>query len=521
MKSNIKFSIFGLLLLASACNLIDEKVYSFKSEGNFYQSDADVQLALNGAYDVFQNHGYFRYQYPQITMYLSPGIGGKGLDANPKHRELIAYEHNSTNNEIGNMWTEMYKQINACNDILEHLEDNTMVSENFGKTAKGEALFIRALDYFNLVRLFGAVPLRTKVVKNFDEVHVARTPVDEVYTQIIADLEMAYSLLPLEQADKGRATSGAAAALLAKIYLTRAGNTDGSPYWQNAKDWAEVVINSGVYQLEPDAANLWAIGAKNTDESIFEIQFVNGGEGNGTALPKLTQPSNSGTTALGTGWGTIRIEKLTYDDFVGKYPGDYRLDAYILDSAYTKTDGGVTKIYPKVSNANQGWTYINKYKDPDALENAEHGSNFIFLRYADVLLMFAEAENEINGPTAAAYDAVNQVLTRARNADGVPRNQPANWQQTLTKEEFRQAVLNERKFELIGEVHLWYDTIRKGVDYFLNELNRHNNNPNLTEFDITYNRGDDFYRTKVLQPLPQDEISTNQAIGVEDQNPGY
>lgn len=516
-----KSILFSCLILITSCNLIDEQVYSFKSDKDFYQSDADLELAINGAYDVFQNHSYFRYQYVQILSYLSPGIGGRGLNANPKHRELILYEHNSVNNEVTNIWREMYRQINACNDIIVNIEGNENLTEEYANIVKGEALFIRAFDYLNLVRFYGAVPLTTEPTIGVNDAYIPRTDVETIYDQIITDLETAYALLPLEQAEKGRATSGAAATLLAKAYITRAGNTDGSPYWQLAKDWAEVVINSGVYQLEADAGSLWEVGNENTNESIFEIQFINGTEGNGTALPKLTQPSKSGTTALGTGWGSIRIEKMTYDDFVGKYPNDYRLDAYIIDSSYTKTNGGNTNIYPKVDNENQGWTYINKYKDPDALDNAEHGSNFIVLRYADVLLMYAEAENEVNGATTDAYNAVNQVLARARQADGTPRAEPADWQPTLTKEEFRQAVLDERKFELIGEGHLWYDVIRKGEQYFLDYINRHNAHPTITEFDITYTRGDDFYRTKMLQPIPQAEISTNQAISQEDQNPGY
>lgn len=517
----IKTLLFSILILLASCNLIDEQVYSFKSDKNFYKSDADLELAINGAYDVFQNHSYFRYQYIQILSYLSPGIGGKGLNANPKHRELILYEHNSVNNEITNIWREIYLQINSCNDILANIADNENLTPEYADIVKGEALFIRAFDYLNLVRLYGAVPLRTTPTVGLEQINLPRTDVEVIYNQIIEDLETAYDLLPLEQADEGRATSGAAATLLAKTYITRAGNTDGSPYWQLAKDWAEVVINSGVYQLESDAGDLWELGNENTSESIFEIQFVNGTEGNGTALPKLTQPSKSGTTALGSGWASIRIEKMTYDDFAGKYPNDYRLDVYILDSSYVRTDGGTTKIYPWVSNVNQGWTYINKYKDPDAIDNAEHGSNFIALRYADVLLMYAEAENEINGPTTAAYEAVNQILARARQADGTPRLEPADWQPTLTKDEFRQAVLDERKFELIGEGHLWYDVIRKGEQYFLDYINRHNAHPTITEFDVTYTRGDDFYRTKILQPIPQAEISTNQAISAEDQNPGY
>mgnify|MGYP000126724053 CR=1 FL=1 len=386
----------------------------------------------------------------------------------------------------------------------------------------GEAKFLRALSYFNLVRLFGGVPLKTTPTIGYEDSQVPRNTVDAVYEQIIADLTAAHTLLPEVQAEKGRATNGAAAALLAKVYLTRAGNTDDSPYWQQSKDWAKKVIDSGLYQLEPIASDLFEVGAKNSVESIFEVQFANGGDGNGNALPKLTTPSRSGLAALGTGWGSVRLQKKIYDDFVTKYPNDYRINSYIIHSSYVKTDGSATKIYPLENNAqNNGWPFLNKYKDPDALNNAEHGANFMYLRYADVLLMYAEAENEINGPTNEAYNAIDELLARARNTPDSVSTSPANWQHTLSKEEFRQEVLNERQFELIGEVHFWYDLIRKGEQHFLDYLNAYNNHPTLSNFDVLYDLTDDHYKTRMLLPIPQEEITTNSAISSTDQNPGY
>jgi len=181
--------------------------------------------------------------------------------------------------------------------------------------------------------------------------------------------------------------------------------------------------------------------------------------------------------------------------------------------------GTSVNVYPTVNNTAQGWPYIKKYVDPAYVATLSN-RNFIYLRYADVLLMLAEAENEINGP-ANAYQYVNQVLLRARNSATPAAAVPADWS-GMTQDQFRDRILRERRYELIGECHLWHDVRRRGAAYLKAFFIEHNTHATFNPAaDKTYPTDDASVNKLLLIPIPEKEINTNTMMSPADQNPGY
>ncbi|NPA35361.1 MAG: RagB/SusD family nutrient uptake outer membrane protein [Chlorobi bacterium] len=517
---NIKYFILIILgattLFSCSDGFLKENVYDFKSNNNFFQTPDDADQAMIGTYKFLAD----MYRQSMIEM-LTQNSG-----AFNKHRlstVWISGTYTSATKEIYQTWQYAFQLINGCNDVIANVETMSSIDDSTRNIIIGEARFLRGWTYFVLVRMYLQLPIKLEPTRNVEDVMIPLSPSADIYEQvIIPDLEFAKENCPVRwsAANTGRATSGAAAAALAKVYLTLAGNEDGSEYWAKARDEAKWVMDNGGYSLVSDFGKLWETGVKNTEESIFEVQYMRG-VNTGSGYAKIFTPGKSGLAAKGGGWGRSRITQKNYDDFANAYPGDYRIEksTVTIDGLSGFIDIRKDKfipVYPtkKYNKKTQAWPYVGKWIDPEAPDNFAADNNFIVIRYADVLLIYAEAENEVNGPTAEAYDAVDMILERARNADGTPREQPANWERTLTKEEFRDKVWNERRFELLGELKLWFDLVRKGWDKFRQ----------FKEDDNAYGfkpvpHG--VYEKNMYYPIPSLEISANDAISVEDQNPGY
>jgi hypothetical protein len=511
---NIKIFILIVLtasLTLSSCSdgLLKEDVYDFKSNTNFYQTPEDADQAMIGTYKFLAD----LYRQSMIEMLTqNSGAFNKGKLNTP----WIAGSYSSATKEVFQTWQYAYRLINGCNDVIANVSLMENIDEPTKNAILGEARFLRGWSYFLLVRMYLQVPVKLEPTNGIDGVMIGLSPAADVYGEVIVpDLEFAKEHCPYTYpaSQTGRVTRGAAAAALAKVYLTMAGNEEGSEYWAKARDEAKWVMDSCSYSLVSDFGNLWELGVKNTSESIFEVQFLRGME-TGSGYAKIFNPSRSGWAAKGGGWGRSRCTQKNYDDFANAYPGDYRLEKSFTNE-YLK-NGKYTPVYPtkKYNKKNEAWPYVAKWKDPEAPDNFAAENNFIVLRYAEVLLILAEAENEVNGPSAAAYDAVDMILERARNADGTPREQPANWERTLSKEEFRDKVWDERRFELAAEMKLWFDLVRRGADKFISFKEADNDNGyKPVKHGI--------YEKNMYYPIPTLEISSNDAISVADQNPGY
>ena len=443
-----------LLLLAASfteCNKLNEKVYSQTTESVFFASQKDVTAALAGMYRSMQAccGGYEQAGTMMLNGTSDEGGGAGQWGSYPQ----LTFTANSTG-EIGDWWNHSYSAIAGANLITDNqakiFATDRSADTAFAKAAIGEAKLWRAINYFQLVQMFGGLPLRTTQAKRADQINIPRSTEAEVYTQIIQDLKDAEQDLPLTAAN-GIVTKWTASAYLAKVYLTQKD-------FPNALTKSTEVVSKGPYALATKFADVFDITKKNGLEDIFTIQYIRV-DGQGTRLGSLS------------GWGITSVDPSLYPKFSSS---DER----------RKT----TFVKPLDPTSSQG-----KWIDPAAVSGDGQGNNFIVYRYADLVLIKAESENEVNGPTPAAYTEINKIRSRA----GL-----ANLTAGLTKDQFRDAVMSERNLELALEEIRWFDLKRTGTL-----------KPTLIAVGRPWN---DRY---LLFPIPQSEIDASNGKIV--QNPGY
>jgi len=502
---NISKILIAIIISVTAflgCQL--EETPPFLAPENVFTTEEGANTALNGAYSTFTDHFLYGADFHHITNFTS-GFFTSGITADRSN--IAAMNPQASKKYVNNFWKQSYKAISRANDVIGNIE----VSENDGmNNILGQAYFLRAHLYFNLVRMYGEIPIRTKLVTT-ETIHVAKSPISDVYDLIIADAIKAKSLLATKDVQTvGRPSDLAANMILAKVYMTLAGNDNASDYWQKAYD--EAIVMHGQYSLVDSYAELWDTEstANNNSESIFEIQFS---EEAPSKLGRLFTPS---TAFAGKGWQRIKANPETIDMHMTKYPGDPRINLTYVTKYVHYDKGTDVKTHPEVSRTNfgKGFPFLYKFfmKDREALIDATN-FNYVHFRYADLLLMLAEIENEL-GQTATATTRVNEVLSRARNTGGTV--EPADWT-VLSQDDFRTAVMREYQYELIGEGQDWFNNRRRGYDYFKTNIIEVHNARNEKNFDIVYPDNDRI----MLMPIPSDEINSNQLIGPSDQNPGY
>lgn len=427
-----------------------------------------------------------------------------------------------------------FQGIGRCNLALEYIEKMEIgIDENFTPKMKnrllGELHFLRAYYYFRLVRVFAGVPLSLKVIRSSDEWGVPRASVDEVFTQILSDLSIAQKNLweksEYEDVDMGRATKGAAEAMLLKVNLYMA-----SPYWQtysltksptecftDAKAWGDSIITSGEYDLCPNYEDNFTLAGENGIESVFEIQYAevawgDYGEGFGFTAGSFTQIlMRSRNSAIGGGWGFDHPTQNLYDEFEAK-------DSIRRTVAILIPDTTIVSNYQQQSDeVYLGNTMLNNkygmYRDPKAVGggygkwslHASRGPlNNKQIRYADVLLMYAEACLGLSDAgTALTY--INKVRQRV-GLDDIATADDA-------------ALRHERRCELAMEGHRWFDLVRwKGVDG--TGLKAHMDAYKATETEDAQHHMQAFVENKhEIFPIPQEEIQLNPTE--MENNPGY
>jgi starch-binding outer membrane protein, SusD/RagB family len=446
-----------------------------------YQTPEDANRAVMGIYNRFD--GTYAQNMSRLTeLTTDNGISqedrlkgaGEGFV-----RELNDFSFSSENNFIANRWSDLYNGISRANLLLNRIESIEFPNNELKNQYIGESKFLRALMYFDLVRFYGGVPISLSVLDSIDEAYaLVRSPESEVYNAIVADLQDAINNLPTSynQSNLGRATEGAAKGLLAKVYLTM-----GSP--DLALPLLREIINSSQYRLMDGFNEVF--DNDNTPESLFEIQYTSSESAAGNPYPNWFLPTdaNAGPDVFGADWrgvgggfsGTVLATQDLYDTYE---ENDTRRD-YTIAEFFSNVDG-MTVLR------------VDKYKGAPASQ-LNSDDNLIILRYADVLLMLAEAINESNGgPTAEAYDAVDKVRTRA----GV-----GTWERTLNYESFKTKLLEERRKEFAFENHRWFDLKRFGKT-----------------IDILTEKGYNIQPHHLLFPLPQLEVELNPNL---EQNPGY
>lgn len=426
-----------------------------------YKTASDYNVAVIGCYAKLQSQVNF---YTECCEYRSDNLSLGAPTAGTQDRyDIDHFTEKPSNGILSSYWANFNNNVYRCNLLLDQI-DGANFAENLKKQYKGEAMFIRALNYFNMYRIWGGVPATKHVVSAAEALKVARYSDEQMFDLIAGDLKeiVDNNYLPetYSSADMGRATSGAAKALLGKVYLT-------FHKWTEAKDILSQLI--GKYQLVSPIAQVFNVDNKNNNEIIFAVHFNKEIEGEGHSywynLTNASDDTNQTSSLLNT------------------FPtGDTRKDLI----TYVQVEKTVR--------------LMNKFYDTKSPTFKTVGNDQILLRYADVLLMYAEALNEIQydaseGSLALKY--LNAVRQRAGISNLTVKQLP-------TQEKFRKGILVERQREFPYEGQRWFDLVRMGFAK-----------------SVMAENGVEIKDYQLLFPIPQQEIEKVGDKSILWQNPGY
>lgn len=473
INSKITYVFVFLFIVSCSEDLIELAPISEVSAGNFYNNEGDIEQAVIAAYAALQSSNMYKENFLYFMEGRSDNSYFEDITQTEKS-DFDFFRETASNSLLNDTWNTCYIGIQRCNIVLNRI-DGIAMDEDLKLIRKGEVKFIRALTYFNMVRMWGGVPVVLQEVDDpFGSYGDVRQPVNEVYEAIIDDLQDAASELPQNQTQDGRITKGAALTLLGKVYLTL-------EQWSDAVSTLNQVVGLG-YQILPNYSDVFDSENENNQELIFSIQFASGFDGEGSVFRRMHMPlgvsSLLGNVSAGAGFN-LPTEDL-YDAF---------------------TDGDLRRAVT-VPMVPDGRLYTNKFNAISSIPNDED-NNFIVLRYADVLLMLAEALNELGYvPAGDAFSYLNTIRIRA----GL---QELNSSNLSNQEEFRNAILLERRLELALENHRWFDLVRTGKAIEVMQAYEEDRGPLIIEAN-----------KHELYPIPQSQINIMNSPNFL-QNPGY
>ena len=423
MKKKFIYILFSAAILSSCGkDFTDLNPISQRNVGSFYKTSNDMVIATNAAYKALQMNGAYNQSYWIMNEMRSDNTDG-GADITGLGADLNAIdnfgENAATAELITNSYLDTYVGINRCNIVLSRI-DAVEMDATLKNRLKGEVLFLRSLFYYNLAVNFGRIPLVLKEISVDEGKSYPQTPAADVYKQLVTDLTLAETYLPLRYTgvDVGRATKGAAATLLGKIYLTMGDKAGAVAPLRRVKD-------TYCYTLVANYQNLWGIANKNNVESIFEVQYKGGGTNTGNAFTNAFSPLMIQTTGAYKNRPTAQME-----------------------AAYEAGDARKAASMNPINGPLNAGRFILKYGTTTAYNEGDADYNFVVLRYADALLMLAEALGE----GTEGYGLINQVRTRAKLTD-ISSTTPGTYADKL---------LQERRVELAFENHRWPDLLRFG-----------------------------------------------------------
>lgn len=485
------YSLIITVLVLTGCGegFLDRAPLDSINTSNYPQNEEDLVALVNGAYQPLQWPKLYNMRMWTSDIFAGNSVvGAAGGSDGIETQDLANFVTSTDNQGVLDIWRGPWPGILRCNNVLKVAADLD-IDQDIKERSMGEAYFLRAHYYFILVRFFGDVPLITEPQSPGDDLRVKREDKSLVYDQIIGDLQNAMEMLPERSSystiDIGRASKGAAAGMLAKVYLTL-GN------YQEVIPLCNLVETLG-YQLNADYADNFDPLNGNSIESLFEVQYNSDGgydfwsnENQASWTSTFMGPRGSGMVAGGWGWNQPTQE------FVDCYePGDLRKDVSILYDGCPDFEGEQYKGSYSFTGYN-----VRKFLVPKSVSASYDNSpvNFPVLRYADVLLMKAEALNETDDADVALAP-LNLVRQRAGLA-------PLSG---LNHEQCRAAIIKERRIELAFEGQRWFDLVRlDNGQYGLNFLHSIGKT-NASEKHL-------------LLPIPQKERDVNPNLA---QNPGY
>lgn len=518
-KSKVLLLILLIPFITQCLNL-DEIPFTDVSPDNFYKNEKDLEIALNSVYAGMQNlaqSANYNMRLEVMTEFNAPAYAKDDVE------KWNAWQNINDPDKTITIWTNGFDIINRANIVLGRGE-NIEMDQKIKERMYGEACFIRAWTNFHLMRIYGRLPIPDGYTEGLSNLNIPRKSLEETYEHIIADLEYADKNLPskkvyMEEKDKPniwRASKEAAQGLLAKVYLYRASMNDNRDDYQKCKDYCDLIIKSEAnFDLEENFENLWYwynLNCKFGKESIFEINYgKQSGEHN-----NLHVMFGINVTEVSLGCYMYRRMGPSIDHYLSYEKNDARLATFLTE--YTKSESGEkywfdpdnNGFYPNVPGK---WSTASpgniKYYDrtPESANLKLPSANIYVIRFADVLLMYAEAENQLNGPTADAYAKLNKVHTRANLI-------PLTIDTGISKEIFDDLVYRERGWEFIGESQLYFDGLRTGR--LAKNVKKHlewgkTRGIYMYTFDPIFLPTKDF-----LWKIPQKDFDSNSAL---EQNP--
>ncbi len=517
MKINIAkniFSVFlfGLVLLGSSCSkFLDEQDPSNLSPESFYtipeHAEAGIAAVYADARFIGGGAGIFSSNWQLLEAVTGTSTTETAQNSDLNNLYGLIYDGNT--GHVINWWNGVFRVIAQANLVLEKVPGITPMDEEQKKRILGEAQFLRAWAYFYAVRLWGDVPLILKPqTAQSEDFFPPRTPVEQIYAQIIADLTAAEAAGLPWMDKRGRVTMAAIKSELAIVYLTMAGfplNKGASHYTLAANKANEVITyanaNPNSINLFPTYAEVHLESLKNEKEHLFMLQYNSVVASNpmDNMYPNFKPVTYNGPSGTGS---TVPVPSF-YESYE---PGDLRAkdrEGYFYTSYFTNGSGDLFQL---------GAPYV--FKHFNIIANGTAGVpgtrlnnlNVPLIRYAEVLLVFAEAQNEISGPTLEAYNAFKRIRDRAQLV-----TPPIG---SYNQSTFRDAILRERWHELCYEQITWFDMVRlrkvynhitNGFDNFVGHVNLSSNQP-LREANLLF-------------PIPRAELQNNPNLA--PQNPGY
>ena len=438
-------SVLSFLILGSCSkDWLDVKPEGQITPEGYYSTEQRAEEIVNAIYNNMLQWDQHSFSWMGITSITSDDAdkGSSDGDTGADKDKLDNYTYSSTDISVNEIWVANYRGITRANTALEVLPE-VAIDEDVKQRMIGEARFLRAYFYFNLVRTYGGVPLIDKVIDPTDQEELSKVNVrattDEIFALIIEDLTFAkdnlYSKDELESRDLGRATSGAAKGLLAKVYLYLG-------EWQNVLALTNEVIGDGEYELVEDYATIWRESGENNPESMFEAQAVGGPINLGIQGYMVTQAVRGQF-----GWGFNSPSEALHNAYEA---GDPRRDATIIYPGETLWDETVIIDNPPNPRYNEK-AYVSRTHETFNGTDWESNKNLRILRYAEVLLLNAEAANELSNSSQALI-SLNKVRGRV--------NLPVVT--TTVQDKLRQAIWHERRIELAMEHDRFFDVVRQG-----------------------------------------------------------
>lgn len=485
MKKYIIWIVLAAFTCSSCSDFLKELPEDRVTEDQFYQDLEQAQTAVDAIYQPIRLPDVFGGQYLLQVEIMAEFSIGRGSTA-----AIGAYQGLDATNaqRVGLVWQYLYQSIFYANTAIEKISGMDNVDETAKSQLIAEARFMRAFSYYHLVRHWGAVPLILSTTQG----NTPRMPVDEVYAAIIADLENGETVLPEVPKQYGRPTKWASTAFLADVYLTE-------KEYALAQEKAGAVIASNRFSLVDirqldDWNNIFGPSANGTSEEIFYLKY---NHQNGWQWPHNLLYNGTPYSPFGNYVITSSLDNKFLNEWNDK---DWRKQWGVF-TKYIDVATGKEVSLPSLAPVQ-----YSKFRDPDAPTTTGHANDYPFLRYADVLLIHAEAATMAAGtPATEAIEELNMIKRRGY---GYPITQasPVDYKAAgWSAQTFQDTILQERAYELFLEGKRWLDLKRTGkikesIKKYLG----------ITVADAHLN-----------WPIPQQEIDTNPEIGPEDQNPGY